>query len=264
MTIAKSFSWAFKEARKRGAKAFIFLGDFRLTPERDVSVDIGPLNEWIPIPFYPIIGNHEVEQFGFFRLRPFERLLGYDPEAEFQKRFLGGTPKSPASSKLCDTTTYSVGLEGGVHFIALDNVGLERFGDAQLKWLEQDLSTARADPRTRYIVVGMHKPLARNPCTTHSMDEDGQLAIDDSDRALRLFKWYNVTLIVASHEHGYAEFRQDGIQTYITGGLGAPTEHHGDVFFPHILQVDVDASKVSVAVVAERTACRPSPLFLGD
>jgi Calcineurin-like phosphoesterase len=254
--------WACKQARERGANAFIFLGDMALTPEEDVDLNLAKL-KCDGFPFYPIIGNHEVDQYGIARFRALEPLFGYNPEREFQKRFLGRV-NSPAVSALKETTTYSVDLGGGVHFIALDNVGLKGFGEDQLKWLEQDLRTATANSETKYIIVGMHKALV-NPCTTHSMHEDGSDAVADSDHALRLFHEYGVKLIVASHEHGYAQFLQDdGIPTYITGGLGAPTEHHGDVFFPHILQVDIDGSKMSVGVVAQRTSCRPSPFWLGD
>src|SRR5258708_25308861 len=56
--------WAFKEARRRGAKAFFFLGDLELTPAED-ELFLRKLNDLGGGPFYPVMGNHEVERFGF-------------------------------------------------------------------------------------------------------------------------------------------------------------------------------------------------------
>src|SRR5262249_14772809 len=82
-------AWSCSQACERGAKAFIFLGDMMITPERDVSFSTKPLNA-CGIPFYPIIGNHEVEQFGVWRAPWLNSLLGYNPERQFQRLFLGG------------------------------------------------------------------------------------------------------------------------------------------------------------------------------
>jgi hypothetical protein len=67
----------------------------------------------------------------------------------------------------------------------------------------------------------MHKGLAKNPITTHAMDEDGPNACKDSDAALALFKKYKVGMVFVSHSHMYAAYDQDGIEVRLTGGLGA-------------------------------------------
>jgi hypothetical protein len=125
-----------------------------------------------------------------------------------------------------DAVAYSVDLEGGIHLIALDNVSRkgEGFGSTQLKWLAADLDAASA--ADKIILVGMHKGLAKNPVTTHAMDEDGPNAIQDSDAALALFtnekyKKY-VAMVFVSHSHMYAAYNQDGLEVRLTGGLGAP------------------------------------------
>src|SRR5260370_27310211 len=58
--------WAFKEARRRGAKAFFFLGDLELTPAED-ELFLGKLNDLGGVPFYPVMGNHEVASLAFLR-----------------------------------------------------------------------------------------------------------------------------------------------------------------------------------------------------
>lgn len=235
--------WAFAEAKKRHATAFLFLGDMELTPQLDGHFE-KILQDLDPIPFYPTIGNHEVKQLGRFEVE----------KAEMTRRFLSnflGTPRTPAKSALGDRVTYSVTLPGGLHFIALDNVSQKGFGAAQLAWLAADLEQARRDPSVRAIVVGMHEALALNGATHHSMDDDGEVGAADSAAALALFQKAHVDLILASHEHGYWDYEQGGIHSIITGGLGAPLKGSAgkEHAFHHLLELDLNDSGLQVKVV---------------
>lgn len=232
--------WAFKEAQTRGANAFFFLGDLELTPAEDdlFLKKIPILGE---VPFYPLMGNHEVETLGFVRM---PRKVSRQRVKEFKEKFLQAHPVNFAD--VDDATAFSVELPGGVHFIALDNVSRkgEGFGANQLAWLKHDLQTASTAKKT--ILVGMHKGLANNPVTTHAMDEDGKSAIKDSNGALALFQQYKVALLVVSHSHMYAAYSQGGIEVRLTGGMGAPlvkglTPAEGA--FHHFLLVDVPAGE---------------------
>jgi hypothetical protein len=234
--------WAFREAKARGASAFLFLGDMELTPALDEHFRSN-LALLAPVPFFPVLGNHEVRLLG---LAP----TGHDAhEDEFRRRFLD-TAQTPVHSAIPNMLAYGVTLEGGVHFVALDNVSQKGFGIEQLAWLDRDLAAARTDPTVRFIIVGMHKPLARNGRTTHSMDADGPAAVKDSDLALALMVKYRVSMIVASHLHTLMTFQTAGIPTYITGGLGAPLDRTAsDVAYHHFLQVDVVSDQLQVTVV---------------
>jgi hypothetical protein len=234
--------WAFREACARGASAFFFLGDMELTPALDEHFRAAlPLLG--PVAFYPVLGNHEVRLFGIAS-------VAHDAaEAAFRRRFLD-TPATPVHSSIPNKVVYSVTLAGGVHFVALDNVSQSGFGREQLAWLESDLDRARQDPAVRYVIVGMHKPLAHNGVTKHSMDGDGAAAIADSDAAVALMVKYKVSMIVASHVHAYVAFKTAGILTYISGGLGAPLDRGGpDYAFHHFLQIDVGSDDLHVTIV---------------
>ena len=235
--------WAFKEARRRGAKAFLFLGDLELTPAEDEFFlkELKDLNPPPSIPFYPLMGNHEVLSFGFHRRSDTE---SRERVKQFKDRFI----RVPVNlARFEDEVVYAADLEGNVHFIALDNVSRSGggFGPEQLAWLEEDLKAASAAKKV--ILVGMHKGLAHNPVTTHAMDEDGAAAIKDSDAALRLFSTYNVALVVVSHSHMYAAYNQHPahqheIEVRLTGGLGAPLVkglRADEGGFHHFLLVDV-------------------------
>ena len=234
--------WAFGEAKARGASAFLFLGDMELTPELDVHFE-EHLSHLDPVLFYPALGNHEVQMFGFLT-------IGHArAQKAFRDRFLG-TPRTPVRSSLPDRVVYSVDLPGGVHFIALDNVSQIGFGAEQLTWLSDDLADARSRSSVQHIIVGMHKPLAKNGVSTHGMDRDGPQAFADSAAALELFKRDRVSLILASHVHEFAQFEQAGIPSYITGGLGAPLDRSGPAHaFHHFLQLDVSEAAIRVTIV---------------
>ena len=234
--------WAFTEAKTRGASAFFFLGDMELTPQLDEHFRHA-VTLLGPVTFYPVLGNHEVRVFGV------ASLAHNQAEAAFRKRFLD-TPATPIHSSLPDKVVYGVTLAGGVHFVALDNVSQSGFGADQLAWLERDLDAARHDPGVRYIVAGMHKPLAHNGVTTHSMDADGPAAIAESDAALALLVKYRASLLVASHLHAFKAYKTAGIPSYITGGLGAPLDKGPPEYaFHHFLQVDVGTDDLHVTVV---------------
>ena len=225
--------WAFKEARRRGAKAFFYLGDLEITRSADklFAPQLADLNG---VPFYPLIGNHEIESLGIIRLPG-----GRHAVKEFKEDFLTapGVKLAPLPE-----VVYTADLEGGVHYIALDNVSRkgEGFGAEQMAWLATDLQAASA--AKKLILVGMHKGLANNPVTTHAMDEDGANAISDSNAALALFKQYKVAMVFVSHSHMYASYNQDGVEVRLTGGLGAPLVKglaEADGGFHHFLLVDV-------------------------
>jgi calcineurin-like phosphoesterase family protein len=234
--------WALREAKARGASAFLYLGDMELTPQLDCHFrsELSLLGD---IPFYPVLGNHEVKVLGAFSIGQ-----GHAEEV-FRKNFLG-TARTPVKSSLPNKIVYSVDLPGGVHFVALDNVSQAGFGADQMSWLAEDLDRAHSDPAIHHTIVGMHKPLAHNGVSTHGMDKDGAGAVADSDAAVALFVKDGVDLVLASHVHGFAKFTQSGIASYITGGLGAPITMSGpEHAFHHFLVLDVRPGAIDVDVV---------------
>jgi hypothetical protein len=213
-----------------------------LTPSFDAHFR-GELDGLGSMPFYPVLGNHEVKLIGFFN-------LGAEAaHKSFRAHFLENA-RTPVKSILPGKIAYSVNLPGHVHFVALDNVSQPGFGDDQLAWLHRDLDEARDDPNVRHVFVGMHKPLAHNGVSTHGMDEDGATGERDSAAALAMFQEAHVELILASHVHQFIRFYQGGIRSYITGGLGAPLNKATlDHAFHHFLLIDVAGDAVDVNIV---------------
>src|SRR5262249_40832574 len=110
----------------------------------------------------------------------------------------------------------------------------------QREWLEGDLRAARATHQV--ILVGMHKPLANNPVTTHAMDEDGPAAVRDSEAVLALLQRFRVAMVFVSHSHMSAAYGRAGVPVGLPGGLGAPLVSglsRAGGGFHHFLLVDV-------------------------
>lgn len=251
--------WSFKEAKRRGARAFFFLGDLELTEAIDKRF-LPELAELGNIPFYPAIGNHEVDTFGILRDRNSESLKKVE---KFKKEFHLTDP-GVNLAPFPGTVVYSVDVGDKIHFIAMDNVSRKGggFGLGQLAWLAEDLSKANAEKKT--ILVGMHKGLANNPVTSHAMDEDGSSTVEDSEAALVLLKHYKAAMVFVSHSHMYAAYPQDkdGLQVRLTGGMGAPLVKdlaEADGGFHHFLLVDVTPShsQTSVHVQVVKWPCKP-------
>jgi 3',5'-cyclic AMP phosphodiesterase CpdA len=242
--------WAFDQAKRVGARGFIFLGDMEWSRRCDGHFHHELLGRLAPIPFYPVLGNHEIRWFGWLKRSPAGQA---EAERDFQRQFLG-TAQTRVGSRFSDHVVYSVDLEKGLHFIALDNVSEDGFGAAQKAWLREDLLRARKDPRTRFIVVGMHKPLAGSCIGSHSMEEGKATGRTDTDEVLAMFRdpVLPVDMILASHVHQFAQFEQAGIRTYVTGGLGAHLRECrcGDCkAFHHLLELDVSDARIEVSVV---------------
>jgi 3',5'-cyclic AMP phosphodiesterase CpdA len=234
--------WAFAEAKARQASGFFFLGDMEFTPELTRSFR-DELSQLDPVPFFPVLGNHEIHNFGFLPIGVAAA------ERSFRARFLD-RPRTPVKSSLADKIVYSVDLPGGVHFVALDNVTQHGFGPDQMTWLADDLARAHATETTKHIVVGMHKPLANDSVRYHGMGNDGPEAIADSNAALALFQKNGVALILMSHVHQFAKLELGGIPAYITGGLGAPLDAVApEKAFHHFLQLDMSDAGIDVTVV---------------
>ena len=250
--------WSFKEAKRRGAKAFFFLGDLEITAAKDKPF-LSELPELGNIPFYPTMGNHEVDTFGILRGWNSESL---EKVEKFKKEFHLTDP-GVNLAPFPDTVVYSVDFGDKIHFIALDNVGRKGggFGIGQLAWFADDLSKANTEKKV--ILVGMHKGLANNPVTSHAMDEDGSAAVDDSEAAVVLLKHYKAALLFVSHSHMYAAYPQDKdglLQVRLTGGMGAPLVKdlaEADGGFHHFLLVDVTLDDASVHVQVVKWPCKP-------
>ena len=96
--------WAFGQAKAVGARGFLFLGDMEWSYACDTHFRQQQVSYLSPIPFYPVLGNHEIAWFGFLKGKARGVDGALDAERIFQKNFLA-TPEHP--SRRCSRTRWS-------------------------------------------------------------------------------------------------------------------------------------------------------------
>lgn len=154
------------------------------------------------LPFFLGIGNHE--------------LVPPKTREEFIAQFADWL-NAPAlrQQRLRDNPqdhrlkTYYHWVEHGVDFIYLDNASGEQFDAAQVRWFEDVLKRALADPGIKTLVVGMHRALPESISFSHSMNESpvgtesGRRVYADLLRAQN--EAHKNVYVLASHSHFYMD-----------------------------------------------------------
>ncbi len=199
---------------KAGQLAFaIDVGDLVFDGEREkYRVFYNQIRD-IKVPFLVAIGNHDVREEG--------RATYYELFGPFYYSFKAGDS----------------------FFIVLDDANENRLDTSQMAWLRAQLEKTSA---YSHIFVFLHVPL-RDPRKglSHSLHDKHQV-----DELLALFRKYHVTMVFASHIHGYFKGSWDGVPYVITGGAGAELmgtdpEH----YFYHYVIVHVKGEQVFTSVV---------------
>lgn len=147
------------------------------------------------VPFYPVVGNHDLKSQGG---KPFFTTFDL-----------------PANNPQHSERYYSFDA-GPVHFVALDSELYHGDGGGgvtaatQKAWLEQDLQQTKQP----WKVVYLHRPL-------YSSGEHGGDTKIRADLA-PIFARYGVNVVFSGHDHDYERFKpMDGVTYIVSGGGGA-------------------------------------------
>jgi hypothetical protein len=146
------------------------------------------------VPYYPVVGNHDMGQAGDERRRMNEIFLLW--------------PAPPERPEWGHWYAFDV---AGVHFVMLDSNAYEHA--EQLAWLERDLRAARKRG-VHAIFAAVHDgPYSRG------LHRGNQYA---AEHYVPLLARHGVTLLFAGHEHLYQRGRAGGLDYMVSGGGGAP------------------------------------------
>lgn len=123
---------------------------------------------------------------------------------------------------------------GRIHFIVLDT-SMEQVSSSDYEWLERDLKSSIMPQ----AVVFTHVPLSdpRRFWRHHLRDRK------QAKQLQRLFELNRVSVVIASHIHGYYDNTVNGVRYLITGGAGAPMEVTGGK--NHIIAATIKGNKIS-------------------
>ncbi len=189
---------------------------------RQEYVDFLKIVKALDMPFYTVVGNHDVAGAGG------------------QKDYV---------TLLKKPLYYSFNYKKS-RFIVLDtNVNFPdgKFTQAQYDWLVNDLKSATSDEN---IFIFMHKPL-REYWNINKTAWSDKIKAQKVKTLLNRFnsKYHNIRIVFQGHEHLYWKKEVDGIIYMITGGAGAPLEgepQNGG--FYHFVVVTVNGTHVKTNV----------------
>jgi len=150
-------------------------------------------------PMLPVIGNHDTDG------------LKYDL---WEKYFV--LPRAAEDGTLDEYRDLFYFLDWGpVRFIGVDTqISHITEGSAQHAWFLETLQDAADNPDILHIIVGVHVP----PFTAKPGRSNNTQMVALVDTMVE----YNVTLVVAGHDHHYyRSMTPDGLNQIVTGGGGA-------------------------------------------
>ena len=172
----------------------IHLGDMISRPKEKEWERLFEISKAIDIPFFPVIGNHEVA----------DTTRG---EEIYRKQFI-----------LPEGKSYYAFQAGGSLFVILDSEkGKGKILDEQWAWLKDILSSSNAPLKMIFI----HRPLFL-PVDSFKLGkamDKHPLARDDLHQ---LFVKTKVKAVFQGDDHRYNQMENDHILYIITGGGGAP------------------------------------------
>ena len=218
----KVFTQLIQKILKREPRFIIHLGDMISRPNEKEWKGFHEISKAIDIPFFPVIGNHEVV----------DTTRG---EEIYRKQFI-----------LPEGKTYYAFQTGGALFVILDSEkGKRKIMDDQWSWLKDILSSYN----TPLKMVFIHRPLfppVDSLKLGKAMDKH-PLARDDLHQ---LFVKTKVKAVFQGDDHRYDRMVKDQILYIITGGGGAPIYALKDMggYF-HYVWVSIEEGRVEGEVV---------------
>ncbi len=183
-------------------------GDLVSEGTKGEYTEFASMLEQVDVPFFTVIGNHDIRNNG---RSEYERLFG---------------------------PSYYAFSYGNSRFIIVDT-SEEGIGEAQLRWLEDELRNNRAP---NLFVFTHVPPVDPRPGGDHSFKDPGQ-----RDMFFDLMTRYRVDRVYASHVHGFYRFEKGGVQYIVTGGAGAPLISSDS--YNHYVLVTVDDTDISEQII---------------
>ena len=209
-------------ALERKPHFIIHLGDMISHPKEKEWQKFFENSKPIQVPFFPVMGNHEVGATG----------VG---EKSYREQF-----------HLPGEKTYYAFRAGGILFVILDSEkGKGRIIGEQLSWLEDVLSSSEE----RMKLVFLHRPLFL-PIDSLKKGRAMDRYPLERDGLHRLFLRKKVKAVFEADDHRYDRREEDGILYLISGGGGAPLssiQERGGYF--HYVWISVQKEKIEGEVV---------------
>lgn len=191
--------------------------DFVLVPG-DLTQDAEPFNvdelrrilDELKVPYYVILGNHDVSPVAKPRKFPGPPPLRGVSKYEFVFAFQGHGFKGPKSY-------YSLDPLPGLHLVGLDTSKIGTWGGTvspvQLRWLEDDLALNQ----DKFIIVQAHHNLThwhKDELTDYK--DYGNFLVDNAEEVRKIFENYGVKLVFSGHRHISTRYKEiNGVYYFV-------------------------------------------------
>jgi len=196
--------------------------DFVLIPG-DLTNDGEPWNldtikmvlDNLKIPYYVVLGNHDLSP---IQMNPDKPPFSSVSKSTFVWAFQGHGFNSPKS-------WWSTDPVEGLHIIGLDSTVPGSWGahisDAQLRWLEKDLS----ENNTKINIILLHHGLVADTKYDHT-DAWGKFLVDNAEEVLKILKRHQVKFVIHGHHHLSNVQTVDGITHFASPSTSSyPTRY---------------------------------------
>ena len=208
----------------RNPNFIIHLGDMVSKPDPKEWGAFFEASEKVQMPFFPVLGNHDVGTG-----------TGLKGREIFRKQF-----------QLPEEKPYYSFHVGTVLFVVLDSEeGRGKILEEQWTWMEDVLSSSSEPFKLAFI----HRPLFP-PIDSMKRGRAMDRYIRERDNLHRLFVKTGVRMVFAGDDHRYDRRQKDGILYIITGGGGSPIyalKDRGGYF--HYVWISVESGKVRGEVI---------------
>lgn len=208
-----------------GVNFVMFTGDLVNKPKKSQLLEFITKANCLNIPWYGVLGNHDVQEFKMSKTEFFDILCGHNPNFSYKGPYYSFCPKK------------------GYKVICLDTIILDRVTtqgeiyQEELQWLDSELKSAKND----VVIICTHVPIVE-PYNSESHRLTNRLEV------MELFRKYKNPIIVCSgHYHGSKLIQEDNVLYIDTPSL---------VTYPcayRIININNQKKKVIVDVYTKQT-----------
>lgn len=180
-----------QKAKAQGASFAINLADLTEHGTAAELQDVLALEQAVGLPVEHVIGSHDIKS---------------DPSRATWRRVIGAPYRSFDRD--------------GAHFVLLDNADRTvGFPDEELAWLKKDLAAAKGRP----VFLFYHRPFGL-PLEKFFGDDETPTSRKTNEAFRSILREFKPRLIVTGHVHFYLPYTLEGVESYVTGGGGDPTQ----------------------------------------
>lgn len=208
-----------------GLDFVMFTGDLVNKPKKSQLLEFISKANCLDVPWYGLLGNHDVQEFKISKSEFFDILCGHNPNFSYKGPYYSFEPKKGFKVICLDT-------------IIIDKITTQgEISEEQLQWLDSELKSAKND----VVILCMHVPVIE-PYSSESHRLANRIEVMNI-----LHKYKNPIIVCSGHYHASKLIQEDNILYIDTPSL---------VTYPcayRVININNQRKKVIVDVYTKQT-----------